>query len=177
MHRPQSGQPIPPDFFGQLYDLVVSNQVKGDGRTIAVNRTPTGTIISAIRSGMGRGGGGIPGGMFVIRKTADGYKVVDLANPAQAGIATINGRFYTVAAAEMAITSPAYIYMRYTLPTEDGGGDSAEIVESEFLEASDGQYAYYLIGRIYKENGRLAISQDHAPGNLVMWWQGPCWSK
>lgn len=176
MIRPQTGQKIPADFFGQLYDLVVSNLVRGDGRTISVNRTPTGTTITAIRSGGGSHGGVNVRGMFQIQQITGGYKVVDAANPAQAGIATINGQFYTVAMATLEITSPAYIYLRYTLPTEGGGGDTAAIVQSTTLEISTATFAYYLIGRIYNDNGQLAISQDHAPGNLVMWWQGPCWS-
>jgi len=174
--RPQTGQKIPTGWFGLLYDEIVSNRIKGDGRTITAKRTPSGTTISAIRSGGGKSGGNT-GGMFQIQQATGGYKVIDAANSAQAGIATINGQFYTVAMATMAITAPAYIYLRYTLPTEAGAGDTAEIVQSATLAVSDATYAYYLIGRIYSDNGQLAISQDHAPGNLIMWWQGPCWSE
>jgi hypothetical protein len=176
MIRPQTGQKIPADFFGQLYDMVISSQVRGDGKTISVKRTPSGTTISAIKSGGGRSGGNT-GGMFVIQPATGGYKVVDLAAPTQAGIATINGQFYTIALKELAITAPAYILLKYTMPTEAGAGDTAEIISSASLLTSDGEFAYYLIGRIYNNGGTLAISQDHQPGNLILWWQGPCWSE
>lgn len=57
LQRPQSGASIPRGWFGRLYDEIVACRVRGDGRTIAAVRTPSGTVLSSIRSG-GKGGGG-----------------------------------------------------------------------------------------------------------------------
>lgn len=177
LNRPQTGERIPADFFGRLYDLVMSNQIRGDGRTISVKRTPSGTTISMIKRGGGMSGERTAGMFTIMPDDSGGFKIVDPFVPAQAGIATINGQFYTVAKAVLPITASAYIYLRYTLPTESGSGNVAEVISSATIETSSDIYAYYLIGRVILQNGSLTIAQDHAPGNLIMWWQGPCWSR
>lgn len=174
--RPQSGQKIPTGWFGLLYDEIVSNRIKGDGRTITAKRTPSGTVLSVIRSG--KGGGSFSGGMFTIQGAGDGkFIIIDTNDPTQAGIAQINGSFYPVALHEFEASENVYVFLRYTLPTQDeeAPGDIVDFVESEELLQPDNEFAYGLIGRIIFANGQPAIAQDHTPGTLVIWWQGACW--
>lgn len=177
--RPITGGRIPTGWFGQLWDEIMSNRVRGDGRTVAVIRTPTGAVITSINRG-GFGGAGPRSGMFTISATETGqFKVQDPNAKLTAGIAQINGTFYTVPTAEFAVSATCYVYVRYTLPTQDEAapGDTAEIItDAELLQPNE-RYAYGLIGRVIVDGEQKTISQDHAPGTMIMWWQGPCWEE
>ena len=74
--RPITGARIPTGWFGQLWDEIMSNRVRGDGRTVAVIRTPTGAVITSInRGGSGIGGAGPSRGMFTISAFSAGNTV------------------------------------------------------------------------------------------------------
>ena len=174
--RPQSGQRIPPGWFGQLYDEVMACRIRGDQRTISVKRTPSGTVVSMI--GAGRAGIGSAGGMFTIQGSGDGkFIIIDTSDPTLAGIAQINGRFYPCPLHEFKPEKSVYVFLRYTLPTQNrkNPGDTVDFVESEEIMQPDEEYAYGLVGRVVFSGGQPVIAQDHTPGTLVIWWQGPCW--
>ena len=174
--RPQSGQRIPRGWFGQLYDEVMACRIRGDQRTISVKRTPSGTVVSMI--GAAKGGTGAAVGMFTILSTGEGkFIVVDTNNQSQAGIAQINGRFYPCPKYEFTPQETVYIFLRYMLPTQDKAdpGDTVDFIESKELLQPDETFAYGLIGRIVFTGDQPVIAQDHAPGTLTVWWQGPCW--
>lgn len=82
LQRPQSGASIPRGWFGRLYDEIVACRVRGDGRTIAAVRTPSGTVLSAIRtSGSGgQGAGDDYKGQFKVGMTGGGLYIYDGAN-------------------------------------------------------------------------------------------------
>ena len=175
--RPQSGQRIPPGWFGQLYDEIAACKIRGDGQTVSVKRTPSGTVISLIGRGSRNGGNAISG-MFTIQSAGEGkFIIVDTEDREQAGIAQINGRFYPCSLHEFEPTKTVYVFLRYTLPTqdEDNPGDTVEFIESEELLQPDEKFAYGLIGRIIFDGDQPTVTQDHPPGTLIIWWQGPCW--
>ena len=89
--------------------------------------------------------------MFTISATETGqgskFKTPN-ATKLTAGIAQVNGTFYTVPTAELPARPATSV--RYTLPTqdEDDPGDTAEIItDAELLQPNE-QYAYGLIGRV-----------------------------
>ncbi len=176
LQRPQSGAPIPRGWFGRLYDEIVACRVRGDGRTIAAVRTPSGTVLSVIRTG--NGGGAANGGMFTLRGIGDGkFEVIDTATRAMAGIAQINGSFYTCPVYQFEPTASVYVCLRYAIPQSGGAGDAVDFIESAELPQPDDNYAYGLIGRVIFAGDQAIVSQDHTPGTLTIWWQGPCWTE
>jgi hypothetical protein len=54
--RPQKGQKISPNFFPDLYDYIVSLEVRGDLKTTTARRTNAGTTITANNTGGGANG-------------------------------------------------------------------------------------------------------------------------
>lgn len=176
LQRPQSGQRIPNGWFGQLYDEMAANRVRGDGRTIAAVRTPSGTVLSVIRTG--KGGGAVNGGMFTLRSIGDGsFEVIDTATGAMAGIAQINGQFYVCPVHQFTPTASVYVCLRYAIPQSGGAGDTVDFIETAELPQPDDDYAYGLIGRVIFSGDQATVSQDHTPGTLTIWWQGPCWTE
>lgn len=56
--RPESEAPIPPDFFGELWDDIKSCELRGDQKTCLVRKTPNGTTITVLRPPPASAGGG-----------------------------------------------------------------------------------------------------------------------
>jgi len=178
--RPVPKEKIPTDWFGQLYDLIMATQIRGDGKTISVKHTPSGAVISVMRGGAGGSGSSAAkdNGMFTIKaQDGGGYIVVDTSDDSQAGIAQINGSFYTCATHSFTASADTYVLLRYTLPLQDGTGGTVDFIEASELPETITEFAYLLIGRITYTDGQASISQDHTTGTAIMWWQGPCWES
>ena len=168
---------------------------RGDGNTIM---NVGGGILRTRNGGGGDGanGAGLGDGMFTLVQLESGkVAVLDTSvpgNTASAGIAHVNNQPYHVASAEFAAPSSGTLYIYLHLNATRTSADAAELsdvdldgsetIGTEITLTLEGlsepprstfAHTYHLIGRVtMPEEGIVAISQDHRPGNLYMLWHG-----
>ena len=167
--RPQSGQRIPNGWFGQLYDEMAANRVRGDGRTIAAVRTPSGTVLSAIRtSGAGgQGAGDDYKGQFKVGMTGGGLYIYDGANETSdtAGVIFAGSRAQKFPKTLLETTEgDIYVILEYrtTSPFWFTDVHQGNIAESPYL--SNIRAAHFLIASYVGEE----IIQQHVTGPIYV---------
>jgi len=169
LQRPQSGAPIPRGWFGRLYDEIVACRVRGDGRTIAAVRTPSGTVLSAIRTSVagGQGAGDDYKGQFKVGMTGGGLYIYDGANETSdtAGVIFAGNRAQEFPRTLLETTEgDIYVILEYraTSPFWFTDVHQGGIADSPYL--SNPRAAHFLIASYI---GGL-ITQQHTTGAIYV---------
>ncbi len=169
LQRPQSGQRIPNGWFGQLYDEMAANRVRGDGRTIAAVRTPSGTVLSAIRtSGSGgQGAGDDYKGQFKVGMLEGSLYIYDGARKADgtAGVIFAGSRAQKFPKTLLETTEgDIYVILEYrtTSPFWFTDVHQGDIADSPYL--SNIRAAHFLIASYVGEE----IIQQHVTGPIYV---------
>lgn len=169
LQRPQSGASIPRGWFGRLYDEIVACRVRGDGRTIAAVRTPSGTVLSAIRTSRAGGQGASDDykGQFKVGMTGGGLYIYDGANETSdtAGVIFAGSRAQEFPKTELTtIDGDIYVILEYitTSPFWLTHIHQGGVAESPY--ADNPRAAHFLVATY---NGGL-ITQQHTTGAIYV---------
>ena len=125
----KQGDPINRRWFNDLIGFCNSLVLRGDGRTTRVNRTASGTTVSAIIPSGSAGGGASGGGAGAAHLpfTITGGTAANVVE-ISAGFASRNGAAVYVAAGTATVSQSGYLMLRAPWDDNDGGWQPFEYV-------------------------------------------------
>lgn len=183
--RLESGEVIPPGYFGELWDDINARTLSGDSKTVRVTRTPNGTTISAIPAPAPAPSASVAySGYFKVINASSGsgesralkVKVVDGAAPDSGfcGHATFNDTHFEVPVQDVTVTATGFLFLKSTMGVEDPPLPMAP--EFEFLTAwpdAEDSVGRRLIATVKAGNNALTITQQqHGEVQAFIW--GDC---